>query len=47
MHHLADLLLNNTEQMVLNAIRCEATTIDEIVVHSGLAIPQVLATLSV
>ena len=39
--------LNDMEQKVLDAIRCEATSIDEIVVHSGLPMPQVLATLSV
>jgi DNA processing protein len=46
-HHPAELLLNDMEQKVLDAIRCEATSIDEIVVRSGLPIPQVLATLSV
>ena len=46
-HHPAELLLNDMEQKVLDAIRCEATSIDEIVVHSGLPIPQVLATISV
>ncbi len=46
-HHPAELLLNDLEQKVLDAIRCEATSIDEIVVQSGLPVPQVLATLSV
>ena len=46
-HHPAELLLNEMEQKVLDAIRCEATTIDEIVTQSGLPVPQVLATLSV
>lgn len=46
-HHPAELLLNDMEQKVLDAIRCEATSIDEIVLGSGLPVPQVLATLSV
>ena len=46
-HHPAELLLNDMEQKVLDVIRGEATSIDEIVVQSGLPIPQVLATLSV
>ena len=46
-HHPAELLLNDMEQKVLDVIRGEATSIDEIVVGSGLPIPQVLATLSV
>ena len=46
-HHPAELLFNDTEQKVLDVIRCEATSVDEIVVNSGLPIPQVLATLSV
>ncbi len=46
-HHPAELLLNDMEQKILDVIRCEATTVDEIVVGSGLPIPQVLATLSV
>ena len=42
-HHPAELLLNEMEQKVLDAIRGETTSIDEIVVGSGLPIPQVLA----
>ena len=47
MHHPAELLLNDMEQKVLDAIRGEATTVDEVVVGSGLPVPQVLSTLSV
>ncbi len=46
-HHPAELLLNEIEQQVLGAIRCEATAIDEIVSATGLGVPQVLSTLSV
>jgi DNA processing protein len=46
-HHPAELLLNDMEQKVLDGIRGEATTIDELVILSGLPVPQVLATLSV
>jgi DNA processing protein len=46
-HHPAELLLNEVEQQVLDAIRGEATSVDEIVEESGLEVPQVLATLSV
>jgi len=46
-HHPAELLLNDVEQKVLDTIRGEATSIDEIVVQSGLPVPQVLATISV
>ena len=35
-HHPAELLLNDREQKVLDVVRCEATSIDEIVMHSGL-----------
>lgn len=44
-HHPAELLLNDVEQQVLAAIETEPTPIDRIVVESGLATPQVLATL--
>ena len=47
MHHPAELLLNDMEQKVLDAIRGEPTTVDEVVVASGLPVPQVLSTLSV
>ncbi len=46
-HHPAELLLNDIEQKVLDSIRGEATSIDEIVVQCGLPVPQVLAALSV
>ena len=46
-HHPAELLLNDMEQKVLDAIRGEATSVDEVVVASGLPVPQVLSTLSV
>lgn len=46
-HHPAELLLNEVEQQVLAAIQPHATSVDEVVVASGLATPQVLATLSV
>jgi DNA processing protein len=35
------------EQQVLSAIRCEATSIDQIVSGTGLPVSQVLSTLSV
>jgi DNA processing protein len=46
-HHPAELLLNEIEQQVLAVIGSDATLIDEIVAATGLAVPQVLATLSV
>jgi DNA processing protein len=46
-HHPAELLLNDLEQRVLTVIRGDATSIDDIVIESGLPISQVLATLSV
>jgi DNA processing protein len=46
-HHPAELLLNEVEQQVLDAVRGEATSVDEIVGASGLPVPQVLSTLSV
>jgi DNA processing protein len=46
-HHPAELLLNEPEQQVLDAIGGEATPIDQIVCDSGLPVAQVLATLSV
>ncbi len=46
-HHPAELLLNDMEQKVLDTIRGEATSVDEVVVASGLPVPQVLSTLSV
>ncbi len=46
-HHPAELSLNEIEQQVLQAIHSEPTLIDQIVGDTGLAVPQVLATLSV
>jgi len=46
-HHPAELLLNEVEGKVLQTIRSDATRIDEIIVQSGLPVPQVLATISV
>lgn len=46
-HHPAELMLNEPEQAVLGAIESQATPIDQVIVQSGLAAPQVLSTLSV
>lgn len=46
-HHPAELLLNEQEQQVLNAIDSDPTSIDAVVAASGLATAQVLATISV
>jgi DNA processing protein len=46
-HHPAELALNELERQVLDAIPSEATTVDSVISASGLAAPQVLATLSV
>ncbi|MGA2621145.1 MAG: DNA-processing protein DprA [Thermoguttaceae bacterium] len=46
-HHPAELTLNDLERQVLDAVRAETTTVDQIVAASGLPVPQVLATLSV
>lgn len=45
--HPAELQLNDQEQSVLNAIREDATSMDEIVSSSGLPVQRVLATISV
>lgn len=45
-HHPAELLLNEVEQQVLSAIASDATSIDQVVSQTGLAVPQVLATIS-
>ncbi|HEX7449122.1 MAG TPA: DNA-processing protein DprA [Pirellulales bacterium] len=45
--HPAELLLNEVEQAVLEAVHDEATSIDQVVATSGLPPQQVLATLSV
>src|SRR5690606_25619872 len=46
-HHPAELLLNELEQQVLDAVPVDATLIDTIISASKLPAPQVLATLSV
>jgi DNA processing protein len=46
-HHPAELLLNELEQRVLDAVGTEATLVDGVVTATGLSVPQVLATLSV
>jgi DNA processing protein len=46
-HHPAELLLNEPEKAVLAAIDGEATSIDQIVVDTGMAVARVLSTLSV
>lgn len=46
-HHPAELLLNELEQQVLDAIGSDATSIDEVVAETRLAVPQVLSTISV
>lgn len=46
-HHPAELLLNELEQEVLAAIGGEVVSVDEIVSDTGIAVPQVLSTLSV
>lgn len=46
-HHPVELLLNEPEKRVLSAIGSSPTTVDNVVVASGLPVPQVLATLSV
>jgi DNA processing protein len=44
--HLAELQLNEIEQQVLAAIQDDATSIDDVVVTSGLPVPRVLSTIS-
>jgi DNA processing protein len=46
-HHPAELLLNEPEQQVLDAVGSEATPIDQVITQSGLPVAQVLSTLSV
>jgi DNA processing protein len=46
-HHPAELSLNEIERQVLAAIHPEPTSIDQVIVESGLVPAQVLATLSV
>lgn len=45
--HPAELLLNELEQNVLDAISTEATAIDQVVATTGLPVPNVLSTISV
>lgn len=45
-HHAAELALNDVERQVLAAISPDPITIDNVVAASGLAVPNVLATLS-
>jgi DNA processing protein len=45
--HPAELMLNDLEQKVLSAVDTESTPVDRIVTETGLAVPQVLSTLSV
>jgi DNA processing protein len=47
LHHPAELKLNDQEQKVLAAVGTESTSIDAIVAETGLAVPQVLSTISV
>lgn len=46
-HHPAELQLNELEQTVLDAIAVDPTSLDAVVVATGLPVPQVLATVSV
>lgn len=46
-HHPAELQLNDQEQRVLQAIETQPTSIDQIVVATGIPVPNVLATISV
>jgi DNA processing protein len=46
-HHPAELVLNDLEKQVLDAIQTEATAVDHIVAASGVPVARVLATLSI
>jgi DNA processing protein len=46
-HHPAELQLNTQEQRVLQAIETQPTSIEQVVVATGIPIPNVLATISV
>lgn len=46
-HHPAELLLNEQEQQVLDAIGTDPTPVDQILATTGLSVPNVLSTLSV
>ena len=45
--HPAELVLNEVEQKVLAAVDTESTLVDDVVAATGLAVPQVLSTISV
>jgi len=45
-HHPGELLLNEIEQQVLDAIRSEPTLVDQVIATTGLPVSRVLATLS-
>jgi len=47
MHHPAELQLNEQERAVLDAVRSDPTTMDEVIQASGLPIHRVLSTISV
>jgi DNA processing protein len=47
LHHPAELLLNEQEQAVLQAIGADPTLVDVVIAQSGLPVPQVLSTISV
>ena len=46
-HHPAELLLNDVEQKVLDAVATDPTSVDQIVQQTELPVPRVLSTLSV
>ena len=46
-HHPAELQLNEQERAVLDAVRVDPTTIDEVIEGSGLPIHRVLSTITV
>jgi DNA processing protein len=46
-HHPAELALNEPEKQVLDAIETQPTSIDQVVIASGLPVPRVLATISI
>ena len=45
--HPVELQLNEPETAVLTAVGTDPTSIDEVIATSGLAVPQVLSTISV
>lgn len=45
--HPAELLLNELEQAVLDAVAIEPTSVDQIIARTGLPVPRILSTLSV